>query len=84
MKTKTEQAVESFKQGDLKAALRVAKAFRMGLTRAESTTLTRGYECLVWPAQYQQLGYDPEAVVRDAVVVFINKFVGSAKKTTMH
>lgn len=83
MKTKTEQAVEAFKKGDLKAALRTAKTFKMGVSKAEATTLSRGYECLVWPTQYQQLGYDPEQVVRDAVIVFINRFVGPANQATI-
>lgn len=68
---KTQQAIASFNAGDLKTALKLASSFRIGITRAQSAVLKRGYECLVWPEQYRQLKKDPDQCVAEAKSVFL-------------
>lgn len=67
---KTAAARAAFAAGDLKTALRIAKGFRLGLTPEERATLVRGYECMVHPEFYRQLGHDPEAAIEAAREVF--------------
>lgn len=67
---KTAAARAAFAAGDLKAALRIAKTFRLGLTPDERSILIRGYECIVHPEFYRQLGRDPEAAIEAARQVF--------------
>lgn len=45
--------------GDFKAALRIAKDFRRGITKEDSDSMKRGYECLLYPDFYSQIGVDP-------------------------
>jgi len=45
--------------GDFKAALRIAKDFRLGIAKEDSDDMKRGYECMVHPAFYQSIGIDP-------------------------
>ena len=44
--------------GDFKAALRIAKDFRLGIAKEDSDDMKRGYECMVHPAFYQSIGID--------------------------
>lgn len=56
-------------QNKFKEALRIAKGFRLGISKEDSETMSRGYECIVHPMFYQQLGYDTEETVRLGVQV---------------
>lgn len=69
MKTKTQQAKELFESGDLKGALRLVKGFRIGLTPSQRSALSVGYECLVHPNFYVQLGKCLETEILKARVV---------------
>lgn len=66
MKKKTQQVKELFASGDVKAALRIAKTFRLGVTCDERKTIVRGYECMVNPGFYVALGFDPALCVMQA------------------
>jgi len=68
--TKTQQAVEKYKTGDLKGALKLASSFRIGVTREEHKVLKRGYECLSYPTLYEQMGIAPQEATRAAARVF--------------
>ena len=35
--------------GEFKKALRIAKEFRMGIAKADSDAMKRGYECMINP-----------------------------------
>lgn len=73
--SKTRQAVEKFLSGDVKGALKIAGTFRIGLTKDEQATLKRGYECMINPTFYVQLGKDPEECQRKACSLFRAKWV---------
>ncbi len=68
--TLTQRTIALYQAGDVKGALRAAKEFRLGLTKAERTLLARAYECLVRPDFYRSIGYDPEAVIAQGRGVF--------------
>lgn len=73
MRKKTDMAREAYDRGDVKAALRIAKTFRIGLTKDERDALVRGYECMVHPEFYQMLGKDPAREIEKGVRVFSRK-----------
>lgn len=49
---------EAVKAGDFKKALRIAKDFRINITREQRDTMARAYECMVHPDFYKQIGTD--------------------------
>lgn len=53
--------------GEYKAALKIAKDFHFGITREESDVMKRGYECMVWPTFYSQIGKNPAETARKAI-----------------
>jgi hypothetical protein len=65
--SKTEQMLEYLRSGNIKQALRLTKSFRLGFSPAQKKVLDLGYECLVSPYIYRQLGKDTDACVRQAV-----------------
>lgn len=73
--TKTAKAVQAFQQGLKKEALRIAQTFRIGLSTDERKALSLGYECLVRPDFYRQLGKNPEQLIARAEEVFKLKFI---------
>jgi hypothetical protein len=48
----------AYSRKDYKGALKIAKDFFYGLTKEQKSTVTRAYECYVWPHIYKQLGKD--------------------------
>lgn len=48
MVKKTDQVRSLVRQGRYKDALRIAKGFRLGITREQSDTMVRAYECIVY------------------------------------
>ena len=50
--TKTETVKEHVSAKEYKAALKIAKTFRIGLTREEQRALQHAYECMVYPNCY--------------------------------
>lgn len=69
MKKKTEIVKEAIKAGDFKKALKLAKDFRINVTKEQREAMARAYECIVHPEFYRQIGID------------IVKSVESGKKT---
>ena len=53
--------------GDFKAALRIAKDFRLGISKEDSDDMRRGYECMIHGAFYQSIGKDPSAIAQKGV-----------------
>lgn len=58
MKKKTEMVREAIKAGDFKKALKLAKDFRINVTREQREAMARAYECIVHPEFYKQIGTD--------------------------
>lgn len=55
--------------GEYKAALRIAKDFRLGISKQDSSDMRRGYECMTSPRFYRSIGVDTEATARIGVEV---------------
>lgn len=49
---------EAVKAGEWKKALRIAKDFRINVTKEQRDTMSRAYECMVHPEFYRQIGTD--------------------------
>ena len=62
---------------NFKEALRIAKDFRLGITKSDSDVLKMGYECIVHPRFYQQLGIDTEAEAQKGIET-IKRLYGAA------
>lgn len=67
--TKFQQAREAFKAGDYKKALRLSKDFRMHVTKEQRDIMSLGYECMVHPEFYRQLGMNTEEKIQEAIQV---------------
>jgi len=78
MERKTDIAINHFKQGNLKEALRIAKSFRIGLTREDRDKLVRAYECLVHADFYRMLGKKPEQEIQLGKEVFESRIIKGA------
>ena len=55
---KTDIVREAVKDGEWKNALRIAKDFRINVTKEQRDTMARAYECMVHPEFYKQIGTD--------------------------
>lgn len=64
MERKTERIRSLVAAGDYKAALRIAKDFRLGISKTESDLMKRAYECMTHPDFYKSIGADVDRIVR--------------------
>lgn len=71
---KTEQVRSLVSQGRYKDALRIAKGFRLGITREQSSTMIRAYECMVHPDFYRSIGKDIQGCIDGGVAVLHEVF----------
>lgn len=56
--------------GEWKKALRIAKDFRINVTKAQRDAMSRAYECMIHPEFYRQIGTDiPGAIAKGKEVV---------------
>lgn len=75
MKTKTQQVQDSFAAGNFQDGLRIAKTFKLGLTKEEQAQIVRGYECKVRPDFFRAIKKDPEQEYVKALVVVSTKLL---------
>lgn len=67
MVRKTDRVRSLVAAGDYKAALRIAKDFRLGISKQDSDDMRRGYECMVNPRFYQSIGMVPAEIAEKGV-----------------
>ena len=67
METKSDIVRRLVVAGDFKSAFRIAKGFRLGISKETSATLQRGYECMVHPQFYRGIGVNTEAAVQSGI-----------------
>lgn len=61
---------KAIKAGEMKKALRIAKDFRLNVTRDQREKMSRAYECMVHPGFFRQIGVDiPAAIAEGEAVV---------------
>lgn len=58
MTKKTDIVKKAIEAGDFKKALRIAKDFRINVTKEQREKMARAYECIVHPEFYKQIGVD--------------------------
>ena len=61
---------------DFKEALRIAKDFRINITKEQRSTMARAYECIVHPDFYRQIGTDIPAAINEGVEL-VKKLYGN-------
>ncbi len=69
MEKKSDKVRRLVTDGDYKGALRIAKDFRLGITREQSSAMKLAYECMVHDSFYKQLGYDLKQKIAEGVGV---------------
>ncbi len=62
--------------GNFKEALRIAKDFRINITKEQRSTMARAYECIIYPDFYRQLGTDIPAAIKEGVEL-VTKLYGA-------
>lgn len=65
MTKKTDIVRQAVKNGDFKLALKVAKGFRINITKEQHEAMTRAYECMVHPEFYRQIGTDIQRTIAE-------------------
>lgn len=68
---KSDRVRKLVKGGQYKDALRIAKDFRLGISKSDSDDMKRGYEAIVHPRFYQSVGMDTAQIAQkgiDAVI----------------
>lgn len=72
MEKKTEMVRRLISSKDYKSALRIAKDFRLGITKEQSDAMTLAYECMVHERFYKSLGYNLEEKIKAGINVLIS------------
>lgn len=60
--------------GEYKAALRIAKDFRLGITKEQRSDMIRGFECMTSPRFYQSLGCDTTKIAQKGIETVISLY----------
>lgn len=61
--------------GDYKAALRIAKDFRLGITKEQRSDMIRGFECMTDSKRfYQSIGCDPAKIAQKGIETVISLY----------
>ncbi len=69
--------------GSYKEALRIAKDFRLGITREQSSAMTLAYECMVHGRFYKQLGYRLDEKIAEGVDILLGLY-GRSEGNDLH
>lgn len=70
MVKKTDIVRAAVQSGEMKKALRIAKDFRLNVTKEQREKMSRAYECMVHPEFFRQIGIDiPAAIAEGESVV---------------
>ena len=70
MVKKTDIVRAAVQSGEMKKALRIAKDFRLNVTKDQREKMSRAYECMVHPEIFRQIGIDiPAAIAEGESVV---------------
>ena len=70
MTKKTDLVRKAIKEGNLKEALKLAKGFRINVTREQRDIMAKAYECIVHPDFYRQIGVDiPQTIESGRMIV---------------
>lgn len=62
------------RERDYRSALRIAKGFRLGISKDDLDAMRLAYECMVNPGFYRQLGRDPAAEIKRGIGVLVRLY----------
>lgn len=74
MQRKTDIVRQLVASEQYKNALRIAKEFRLGISKEDSESMKRGYECIVHPDFYKQLGFDPSLTAKKGIETLVRLY----------
>lgn len=74
MERKSDMVRRLVANGNYKEALRIAKEFRLGIDRKDSEDMKMGYECLVHPRFYRDLGMDTDKISQQGIATVIRLY----------
>lgn len=83
MEKKSDKVRRMVSGGDFKAALRIAKDFRFGITEDQSSAMKRAYECMTHGEFYKQLGYELEIEIAKGLDV-LNGLYGRSEEHDLY
>lgn len=66
---KTDLVIQHMKDGDWRSALRIAKTFKLGLTKDQVRILGRAHEAYHYGATMAQMKLDPEACIQRGIAL---------------
>ena len=66
MERKSDKVRRLVAEGNYRAALRIAKDFRLGITKEQSDIMKRGYECMTHASFYKSIGADIPKIIEKA------------------
>lgn len=71
---KSDRVRRLIREGDYKAALRIAKDFRLGISKEQSDDMIRGYECMTNPRFYLSIGVDIARTVEKGLETLLSLY----------
>lgn len=75
METKTSKAIDLFKSGDIKGALRIFCSFKIGFTKEDKHKIEVAYECLTGNESfYKSLQLDTDTIKTEAIQLIKSKY----------
>ena len=74
MVKKTDVVREAVANGDFKKALKIAKGFRLNITKEQRDAMTRAYECIVHPEFYRQIGTNIQSEIEKGKEIVISLY----------
>lgn len=80
---KSDMVRELVAAGDYKAALRIAKEFRIGLTKEETDAMKYAYECMVYPGFYKQVGRNVQESIAEGIRVLKQHYEGAEQNASV-
>ena len=74
MERKSDRVRRLIREGDYKSALRIAKDFRLGVSKEQSDNMIRGYECMTNPRFYISIGVDIPKTVEKGLETLLSLY----------
>lgn len=74
---KSDLVREAVKNGNFKQALKIAKDFRINITKEDREKMSRAYECIVHPDFFKQIGIDIPSAINEGEEVVTSITVNS-------
>jgi hypothetical protein len=74
MEKKSDAVRRLVREGKMKEALQIAKGFRLGISQEQRDAMERGYEAMLYPSFYRQIGKSPDDLIRQGKEVLVQLY----------